>query len=72
MMTKDEKEKLKKMLPPRWSIIVSEETGLSESYVRRVMSGRASHVLIEKKILELAKKYKAEINEVETLKNAVL
>lgn len=72
MMTKNEKEKLKKLLPPLWSINVSKETGLSESYVRRVMSGRASHVLIEKKILELAKKYQDEINEVEKLKNTVL
>lgn len=72
MMTKNEKEKLKKLLPPRWSINVSKEIGLSESYVRRVMSGRASHILIEKKILELAKKYQDEINEVEKLKNTVL
>ena len=72
MMTKEEKIELKKKLPTKWVADLIISTGFSEVYIRKVMSGRASHVMIEKKALELALKYQEEINEVEHLKNTIL
>lgn len=71
-MTKEEKSKLKALLPIRWSATIAEKTDLSEAYVRRVMSGLASHVRIEKEALMLAKSYQSEISEVEKLKASIL
>lgn len=71
-MTKEEKAKLKELLPVRWSLIIAERTGLSQSYARNVLSGLATHVLIEKEALELAKEYQSKIKEVEQLKKSVL
>lgn len=71
-MTKEEKLKLKKLLPIGWSLAIAEKTGLSQSYTRNVMSGLATHVQIEKEALELAKEYQSKIEEVEQLKRSFL
>lgn len=72
MMTKEDKLKLKAMFPTGWAGTIVKRTGLSESYVRRVMSGLATHVLIEKEALMIVNEYQKEINEVEKLKSSVL
>lgn len=71
-MTKDEKLLLRQKLPMKWAQTISEQTNVSESYVRRIMEGRATHVAIEKAVLELAIEYQSRLNEVEQLKNIVL
>ncbi len=71
-MTKDEKIELKKKFPLRWVAELAISTGFSKVYIRKVMSGEASNVMIEKKALELALKYQEDINEVEHLKNTIL
>ena len=72
MMTKDEKNELKKKLPTKWVTDLAISTGFSKAYVMRVMSGKATHVGIEKQALKLALKHRREINDVERLKNTVL
>ena len=72
MMTKDEKNELKKKLPTKWVTDLAVSTGFSKVYIRKVMSGRVSHVKIEKQALELALKYQKEVNEVEHLKDSIL
>lgn len=72
MMTKDEKSELKKKLPTKWVTDLAASTGYSKVYIQKVMSGRASHMKIEKQALELALKYQKEINEVEHLKDSLL
>lgn len=71
-MTKEEKIRLKELLPIRWSVTIAEKTGMSEAYVRRVLAGVASHILIEKEALILAQSYQSEISEVEQLKKSIL
>lgn len=72
MMTKDEKKELKKKLPTKWVTDLASSTCFSKAYVMRVMSGKATHVGIEKQALKLALKHQKEINDVERLKNTVL
>ena len=72
MMTKDEKNELKKKLPTKWVTDLAISTGFSKAYVMRVMSGKATHVGIGKQALKLGLKYQREINDVERLKNTVL
>lgn len=72
MMTIEEKKEIKKKMPLKWVSVLSTETSFSKDYVRKVMSGRASHLLIEKKAIELALLYQKEIKEVEQLKASIL
>lgn len=72
MLTKEEKKKLKEKLPPKWGKKIASSTGFSSAYVLKVMSGSASHVLIEKKALEIASEYQLELAQNETLKNKLL
>lgn len=72
MMTKEEKIKLKEMLPPKWVSLIVNGTGLSESYIRKVLSGDRSNLLIEEEALKLAKEYQAKASKIEQLKKSIL
>lgn len=54
-MTRQDLNKLKKLLPKKYSLTIAEKCNVSESYVRKVLSGNADRLDVIDQAIELAK-----------------